>query len=251
MDFPLFLKKLNFSDKEVAVYEALLSLGPSSVRELASKTNINRGTTYDILRSLMERGVVSYYHEATKQKFAAEDPERMLYILKREEERVKLLEDEFKELLPELRSRAGRNKERPVTRFYEGSTGIRTILEDVLSASSEEKNKKEYYVFSSLDVRKHLYKSFKDFTKQRIAKNISIKVISIGMGWEDELMASMLAERKWLSKKEGAPTFIIIYAGKVAFISLNRNKVLEGTVVEDEHLFETQKKIFLHLWETL
>ncbi len=50
--FETELQKLGLGEKEIAVYLALLSHGPSSVRKIAGISGINRGTTYDCLRAL-------------------------------------------------------------------------------------------------------------------------------------------------------------------------------------------------------
>jgi sugar-specific transcriptional regulator TrmB len=80
MDISL-LKKIGFPDKSAAIYLALLRLGPSSVRNLAEKCELNRGTTYDALKWLQDQGVVNYYQKDTKQLFVAEDPERLKLIM--------------------------------------------------------------------------------------------------------------------------------------------------------------------------
>ena len=49
------LTKLGLSDKEIAVYTALLSLGSAPVRSVSELAKVNRGTSYDILKSLRKR----------------------------------------------------------------------------------------------------------------------------------------------------------------------------------------------------
>ena len=71
------LKKIGFSDKTAIIYLTLLQLGPSSVRALAAKAQLNRGTTYDALKWLQEQGVVNYFHKDTRQYFVAEAPEKL------------------------------------------------------------------------------------------------------------------------------------------------------------------------------
>ncbi|HYE59627.1 MAG TPA: helix-turn-helix domain-containing protein, partial [Candidatus Kapabacteria bacterium] len=68
------LKKLGFSDKSATVYLVLLQHGPSSVRQIAEIARLNRGTTYDTLIWLKEKGIVDYYKKDTKQSFVALDP---------------------------------------------------------------------------------------------------------------------------------------------------------------------------------
>ena len=68
------LKHLGFSEKEIKVYTTLLGLKQASVRQLAMASGVNRGTTYDILKSLMREGMTSYFHKEKKQYFVAESP---------------------------------------------------------------------------------------------------------------------------------------------------------------------------------
>ena len=49
------LNRLGLSDKEIAVYLSLIKLRPSAVRALASKSQVNRGTTYDILKKMVQK----------------------------------------------------------------------------------------------------------------------------------------------------------------------------------------------------
>ncbi|MBI3888691.1 helix-turn-helix domain-containing protein [Candidatus Nomurabacteria bacterium] len=74
MQIQVVLKNFGFSEKEISVYLALIELGSSSVRTIAGKAKVNRGTTYDILKSLINMGIVSYYKKESKQYFIAEWP---------------------------------------------------------------------------------------------------------------------------------------------------------------------------------
>ena len=250
MNIKKVLHELGLSEKESATYVALLELGPSSVREIGEKTKINRGSTHDVLKQLMKLRLVSYYHEATKQKFVAEDPKRLASIVSEKQRELSDTKAKIEEIIPELRTQATKDEEKPVIRYYEGDSGVHTILQDVLD-TLENGHHKKYYVFSSIDVRKYLYRSFKSFTKERIAKRIAVDAISIGPGFEEEIKDDMLANRKWLSKNEGAPTFKIIYGGKVALISLGSNNELQCSVIEDSNLYQTETTIFKQLWKTL
>ena len=54
------LAKLGLSEKEAKVYVTCLEIGPASVRSIAQAAGVNRGTTYDIIRSLQQRGLAAY-----------------------------------------------------------------------------------------------------------------------------------------------------------------------------------------------
>ena len=241
------LKKLGFSEKEIMVYMALLQKGPSSVRKLATAAEVNRGTTYDILKSLREQGLVSYYHKATKQFFVAEDPDRLNELL---EKKQKLLDESKKELastIDELSSQYRKRTDQPMVKFYEGSAGIKTILTDVLETMGQVTSKPEYNVYSSADIRNYLYKDFPNYSKERVKRKISVKTIALGEG--GDLIG--LDERRWLSQKKVSPTYTIIYSNKTAYISVTKDKMPLGIIIEDPGLAQTQKFIFEKLWQTL
>lgn len=242
-DVKLLLQSLGYSDKEIAVYLAVLSHGPAPVRKIASAAEVNRGTSYDILRSLMEQGLVSYYHQEKKQYFVAENPERLLAVIDGRAEHLLAAKKEIVEALPQLSSMFSRAGEKPVVRYYEGLIGIRRILEDVLETVAA-RHERSYVVYSSANIREVLYRAFPDYTKRRIAEKISVRVIAIDSGGEE----APLSERRWLRHAQGAPNYILIYGTKTAFISIGANGEPRGVLVEDVGTSATQQILFESLW---
>lgn len=244
MDMDL-LKTLGFSDKTAKIYLALLSLGPSSVRSLAEFCGLNRGTIYDNLKWLQEKGVVNYYQKDTKQYFVAEDPEKLRQLVKNQQAELAEADQKLEKTVPELQALYNRGGERPVARYYERKE-INQILEDVLNIC-EQTGENLYRIYSAVGIREYLYDNFETFSDVRIAKGIAVKVIAIGEGGE----LRGLDERKWIEVKNNTPTYIIIYPGKTAYISLDAKKEPIGVVIENEGIYQTQKMIFDQLWEKL
>lgn len=242
------LKKIGLSDKEALVFEALMELGPSPVKEVARRAKVNRGTAYDVLKSLSGQGLISHYETKTHQHFVAEPPQKLLRVVEEKQESLKLIKNEIKEDLPEIESLYKKRGGRPIVKLYEGKNGIRTILEDVLSVMEKSKQK-VYYVYSSSTVRKNVYEAMPDYSKKRIAKKIRVKTIALGNG--GQLFG--LDERKWMQLPEAGlkPVYELIYAGKVAHISLDNSASPVGVVIEDREIFETQKMIFEFNWGKL
>ncbi|MBU0707302.1 TrmB family transcriptional regulator [Patescibacteria group bacterium] len=240
------LQKFGFSDKEISVYLALLQQGPSSVRKIATAAKVNRGTTYDILKSLRQRGLVSYYHQDKHQYFVAEDPEKLKQLHDTKQQELDESKKELKDLIPELKSIYEKQDDKPVVKFYEGHSGIKTILTDVLDTMSSVSQKK-YCVYSSFNIRSYLYYDFPNFSKERIKRKISVKIIALGEGGEP----LGLDERRWLSQKKGSPTYIIIYDKKTALISVTKDKIPMGIIIEDSGLAQTQKFLFEQQWKNL
>jgi len=238
------LGKFGLRDKEIKVYLSLLNLGPSPVRKISRESGVNRGTSYDILKELMKMGLVGYYEKKGRQYFAPEDPANMLNILENRENEIAKTADELKKVIPDLQMLYSKISQKPFVKYYEGYSGAREILKDVLKTASKLENK-EYLVYSAESIREYLYKSFRNFSSERIKKNIKVKVIDIGKG--GELRGK--DERKWLNNiGENAPSYVIIYGNKVAFISIGPTKEPMGTIIEDEATSRMQKIIFNYLW---
>ena len=250
MEIQVILKNFGLSEKEIAVYLALIELGPSSVREISAKSKVNRGTTYDILKSLIQLGVVSYYNKESKQYFMAEQPEKLLSAIDQKKEELDEVRGSIQENLPLIRTLFEKQGGKPVVKFYEGSKGVRQIFEDVLD-EVEKSSGKSYYLYSSATAedRKNVYGSMPDFSKRRIAKKISVKIISLGEGGK----LAGLDERKQMSigKKDLKATHEIIYAGKVAHISIDSNGDPVGVVIQNDEVYNMQKMIFEFNWEKL
>lgn len=244
MDISIF-KKIGFSDKSALVYESLLRVGPSSVRSLASITNLNRGSVYDCLKWLQEQGFVNFFQKNTKQLFVAESPEKLADLIKNKEQGLHEASEELTRYMPELLATYNYGGGRPVARYFSREE-IKEILEDVL-ATCENFGEDEYRIYSTEGIREYLYENFPTFSDVRVGKGIAVKAIAIGVGGE----LRGLDARKWLKVKNTTPTYIILYHGKTAYISLNAKNEPIGVVIENEGVYETQKIIFDELWEKL
>lgn len=239
------LKRLGFSDKSALAYLELLRLGPASVRKLAEKLDLNRGVVYEALKTLKEQGLVNFYEKDAKQFFVAEDPSRLQDLVTRQSEKLKEADKKLQAIIPELKSVYYRGGERPVSRYY-SRTEIHLILEDVLTVV-ERSDEKLYRIYSVAGIREYLYDDFPTFSDARVAKGIKVKAIAIGAGGE----LRGLDERKWLDLPIDKPTYIMIYAGKTAYISLDAKDEPVGVVIENEGVYKMQKEIFDELWKKI
>ena len=250
MEIQVILKNFGLSEKEIAVYLALVELGPSSVRDISAKSKVNRGTSYDILKSLINLGIVSYYNKESKQYFIAEPHEKLLSAIDQKKEDLDEVRGHIEQSLPLIKTLFEKQGGKPSVKLYEGAKGIKQILEDVLESTSKSALK-EYYLYSSStpEDRKNIYADMPDFSKKRISKKIGVKIISLGQAGE----LAGLDERKQMpvSGKDIKSTHEIIYAGKVAHISLDDKEDPVGVVIQNEAIYRTQKFIFEHTWKNL
>ncbi|WP_027858491.1 TrmB family transcriptional regulator [Marinobacterium jannaschii] len=239
--------QLGLSPREVSIYKALLSLGPASIRNIAEKAGINRGTSYETLKELQQKGVVTYLPKGKRRYFSPREPEVLLQLAEARRSALDSAIDNLKEsVIP------GLNHLRPDfssanVQFYEGDEGIEWVLRDILNTVSSQ-DKKQYAVFSSKPIRAHLYRPFPNFTLQRVQKGIEVKVIAIGDGGED----AALSERKWI-RTEGKvdAAYIAVYPPKCAIISLASENYPTAVVIQSKEVATAQQIVFDTLWGLL
>lgn len=246
MEYRETLLQLGFSGNEADVYLAVLSGGPDSVRAIAAKAGLNRATAYDALRNLAGQGAVGYYNREKKQYFVAEPPEKLLNILRAKIESLENVRSAVEVSVPALRSLYDAGGDKPTTKLYEGASGVRTVLEDVLETCGA-LDPRAYVAYSAAGLRETLYGSHPGFTRERIRRRIAVRVIALGGGGAD----AEFAERRWLTREDGAPSYTLVYGPKVAAITLAKGNAPQAVLIDDAALAETQRIIFEHLWTSL
>lgn len=243
---PEMLELLGLTQKDMLVYQALLKLGSAPLRRIAEEANLNRGTAYDALKRLLDVGLVSYVDAKTHRYFTGEDPHKLRGLATRREVALREASVTLNDLIPALETLRGESGHRPAVRYYEGDAGVRDILEDVLKVT-ELAETKTYRIFSTAAIRERKDAAWPGYSKERIRRGVQVRAIAIGKGGT----TVGLDERRWLSQGDSAPTYIAIYPGKTAYISMDAKKHLFGVVIEDASIAATQTLIFDALWKSL
>lgn len=240
------LASFGLSEKAVRIYLTLLELGASSIRQVAETAKINRQTTHELLRTLIDHGLVTYYKDHAREAYVAMEPDALVSLADKQVEELTEARDELKKHIEDLRARTGKAKLMATVRFYQFHKGVRTILEDVLAVMKSEK-KKLYRIYSNDLLSPILHEAYPQFTKERIAAGIRVRALGIG----GQGMIRGLDERKQLSTTLSAPTYILIYGNKVAMISMDDYNRPRGVIMEDTAMTETHRLIFDLHWDTL
>lgn len=240
--------ELGLHEQDARTYLALLTLESVSIRKIAEETGINRGTTYEAIKRLQHRGLVSGRTAGKRDYYNAESPD-VIYDLIRER-RKELLDAQrvADDLVPRLSALTTRPEGKPLVRYYEDDEGVLAILRDVLQTSSK-LDKPLYRVYSTKQLRQYLYRRMPQFTDRRVAEGIAVHVIAIGDGGDQ----ADNAERKWLANPDESQlsSYVLIYGNKVATISISKDYTPYGVVVEDAGNASTQRLLFDALWQTL
>lgn len=224
------LKSLGLSDKETKIYLANLQLGSSLVQKIANFAGMNRTSAYDLLKSLEQKGFVSYTIRSGKRSYQATQPNKIIHMLKEREELVK-------KILPELNSLSESVGKRPNVEVYTGKEGLKTIFEDILNDCDS---------FLCIASKNHLFKLFKyyfpHFVERRKKKGIKVKIISEVQPFDKKAAYKLI--------KQKIKTATWLYNRKIAMISLEEKEPI-GILINEKNFYNTQKMMFDLLWDNL
>lgn len=242
---------LGLSDKEARVYLAALEVGPSPVQEFAKQSGVNRATTYVMVESLVERGLMSSVDRQGKRMFVPEPPERLKQLVKRKEDRAHVARTALEKILPELALLVQESPDRPRVRFYEGVEGLEAMRADFFTGEK----KHELLLISAADdyhriagmarrlphaKRIERTRGFERciFTSKRPAEELKRSLPAV-----DNIERRRVPEDAYPLSGE-----IAVYGEKIGMLSYH-GKVM-GVLVESAPIAQTATSLFNLAWET-
>lgn len=238
------LKTLGFTESEAKIYLISLEMGPSSVQDIARKAKVSRVTTYAVIESLTERGLMSSVQKGKKTNYMAETPERLVSFV---QSRMREMESTLKAVEAGITDlRLLQRGEKPVVKIFEGPEGIKAILEDITSSIEDRKSAileignidSIKNIFPNLDAIK-LHKS--DLTK----RNIPTKAMYVS---KEEYTPRPGSQVKFLPKdKYNFTGDISIYKNKVGLYTFKGKLV--SVLIESEEIAETMRQLFEMAWQ--
>ncbi len=232
------LEEVGFSKNESKVYLTLLGLGPSQAGTIAEKSKVYRTNVYESLQRLIEKGLVSYIFKGHQKIFQAEDPSKILDIIKEKEE-------SFRKILPSLNLNSKLSKTREKVTIYEGINGIKAILWDALKEKEETNSFDEFLAFG---VPKDTALRMRTFIKQYHKKRIALKLFQRHIYDEDAprriiyLNKMPLTEATYLKDSINSPATTVIYGKKVGFFIWS--EPILGILIESQRMADMYKKYF-------
>lgn len=240
---PFFiLQDIGLTEKEAAIYMALLSKRRLSVAELARESNVKRATCYEHLDALSKRGFVRREPVGKRTFYSAVDPQRILSDFKK---RAAILEAGVKEMA-QIQDEA---MDKPRVTFFEGKTEIRRIYEEMFQtvgdtrsifppkAFFESFSAQEYDEFDKM-ITAHVFRSKDLFVNDHFYKRIKeIRAKNGGTAKSDKRLPS------WFT----CNVDVLIYSKKVALISL---RDLSAIVIENADVAELFKNLHEMAWRS-
>lgn len=243
------LIKLGLTEKEAAIYLALLELGETPVAHIAKKSGLKRPTAYIVLEKLVQAGLAKEIKESIGSRFCANNP---LVIGERIKRRLQLVQ-ERKKLLPplitHLNEMSQQNSKCPVIKLYEGFNGT-SLLTDKIHDTNQVKFFGDSKTFRSIFL----------LPRDQISNLQTIAAIIMTGGKEDmreldELISSFSTNT---SRARISATFLVLpddaSASNTSF-AINDNKLFvfndypdgDGIMIENRDIVSTISQIFKYV----
>lgn len=226
------LEKLGFSPNEVKVYLVLNDHGSSKAGSVAKLAGMDRSSCYNALKSLQEKGLVSYVLIGQVKWFQASDPKQLMEYLKEQEE-------DIKEILPTLSERHSAVKIKGQVRLFKGIKGVKAVFQDIIRIG------KDNCVFgneSQLEERIPDYQP--QFVRQLNEKGIFVReLVREGRGTK----TSNPKATRFVPKAIESPVVTNIYGDKIALIIWT--DIPEAIIIENAAAAKAYKNYFEFMWE--
>jgi len=244
------LLQLEFSEKEILIYLSILQLVSSSIPGLAKETGLSRGTIYDLVEKLKDRGFIAEIKKGKKRRLVAESPTNKLYtLLDKKHEQLEKSKAIVENILPTLKAISASEDYKPQIKVYEGDKGFRQVWDEIFSY--EGKN------FLSI-ARIETFTAFAgegfldEILKRKVALGFSSRAINedspaaLGLKTKD---ARENRETRLAPKDFQFPSTEIIFGDKIAMFSTQKENII--VVIESKDFSETHRAYFEMLWKFL
>ncbi|MFH1784906.1 MAG: helix-turn-helix domain-containing protein [Candidatus Micrarchaeota archaeon] len=240
------LYKLGLTENEIKVYLSLLELGQSTTGPLIKKTKIPSSKIYQILDSLVGKGIVGYIAHGGVKKFRANRPIVLRHLLDLKEKEVERLKNELEAVLPSLENEFHSEKVNYKVELLEGVRGIKTVYDislDLLKPG-EEMCTIGYPVLASEIFNAY----FRDYHKKLAKKKLKAKILYDYDTWFSKKRESRPhADQKYLPKGIVTPAFIHIFQDYVGIMVVTEKQKL-SILIKNKEVAESYFQYFKLLW---
>ncbi|MEK6924552.1 MAG: helix-turn-helix domain-containing protein [Candidatus Micrarchaeota archaeon] len=241
MDERGILMELGLSDGEARLYLALLGRGPSRAGELIRDTGFHRGTAYQLLDRLKEKGLVSSVVREGKQHFEAANPRRLMDLLKKREEYLS-------SAMPGLEAKMLLHREEQEVTVYTGVNGIRTVLDRMMD---DLRKGGTYYDFGVSGLFRTVMGSYWDLWQKR-KKRYGLKSFVIFnrklLKTEPDLLKNYSGEARFHPPEYSSLTDTMIY-GDTVVLFIWTAKPLLAVVIKSRANAKSYLNQFKLLWK--
>jgi len=247
-----YLQNIGLSETEAKLYESLLKIGPSTIKELSVYININRITVHFNIENLIEKGLIGQSRIGARRKIFVEPPKRLKYLIEQKLENFKIIKDKFPDILDTINSiyfskiKESQNIE---VKYYVGKKEVELIYKDVLSA-------KEVRSYVNLDIVASVFPENVELFVKGLDKNRDLNIWEIveNSKTAEENTAIFARNKRYhfkiaYSSIKLSAADVMIYSNKVAVVNVSKHA--SGMIFISKDYYDISKEIFDFVWRMI
>lgn len=243
------LTTAGLTKNQALIYEALIKNGRLSGGDTAYKAGISRPLTYKVLDELVDMGLVEKDEKSAKTaRFVPKHPSILLDIAEKKKRQAETAEQTLSAILGQISSDFNLIAGRPNVRFFEGTDGLKKVLEDSLATKDE--------ILSYTDIetiQKYFAEVSAEYVRAREGRGIKKRRIIVDTPFARAFVGrdGKIPEDIRFIKHDAPPfqTVMQIYDDTVSYITLDKNRMI-GVIIEDAHIAKMHKYLFEYAWNT-
>jgi sugar-specific transcriptional regulator TrmB len=244
MELPDALKDLGFTDKEAAIYLALLQAGRATAYQVAAKSGLKKPTAYVILDGLVQRGAARRILKGRGTQYAATDP---VEVFVEARSRVSRAES----ALPRLRALATQEKKVVETSYYEGLDGLKEMYRNLLNETAGKTL--DGFFASEKDTPPELSVYWRELNAEMVQRRVAIRAITTKDETTRPYLEGKILPKELLSLRGLPPNIydsdisIEIYGDCTQIVS---HRYVQGLLIRNPDIARVMKQIFEIAWKT-
>jgi sugar-specific transcriptional regulator TrmB len=243
MELKTAIENLGFSEKEAAVYLALLQEGQATAYKIASRSGLKKPTTYVILDGLISRGAAHKVLRAKRTEYAATDPVELFV---RSRNRIAQVES----VLPELRALAKNDAKVVQTTYYEGLAGVKEMYANLLEEAAG-KTCVGFYA-STKDTPQELAEYWPELNAEMVKRKISLRAITTKDETTKPYLDYKRIPKQFVDAIGLAPS---IYSSNISieiygpFTHILSHRYVQGILIRNPDVADVLRQIFEIVWK--
>ncbi len=247
MNQSTLLQEIGLSQKEATIYQLMLELGQTPAKTIIAKTSMPRGTVYEILDQLVQKGLLEQYqNEKNLTVFRAKHPYALKEYIESQKQKMTQTEIKLESLFEDFTKLFHQSQQRPGVKFFEGMEGVKKALKDSLTSKTE--------ILTVADIEatvKFINEINEEYVRERNKEKIPKRLLAVDNAFSRErykAKKNLLDVRLLKISIQPFNTSLQIYDDKIAYITMNE-KGLTATIIENPFIYSMHRALFEILWE--
>ncbi len=237
------LRKIGLTQNETKVFIGLLKIGESKTGPLIKDSDVGSGRIYEILDSLIMKGLVSFVTKNNVKHYKALPLEKISSYIENKKHQLDLLKLDINSIIP-LVNKEVNDKKGTIVEIYEGIEGIKIAFEKEL----EFPKGTELFCWGIDRIETYDKKIIDYFTYNLFKKRKKFKIKKI---FDDSARGEkVFFENSQIKYEPNGSLSDIDLIGDLTIIYIHRGKNL-AIAIKDEDIASSLKGAFMEIWNVI